>query len=128
MPNDHSGLLARFALSMGLADADNRREASLQRRFRLRADKLVSLVVIVPTLGVPDDHVPGARVLEHCGRNVAGESAARLGVAILTAEAEIGALDPEGGLRDQRRRRADEQFGRAGFPRVHRLPDRIDLG
>jgi hypothetical protein len=50
-----------------------------------------------------------------------------MGVAVLTAEAEIGALDPEGGLRDQRRRWADEQFGRAGLPRVRRLPDRIDL-
>ena len=37
-------------------------------------------------------------------------------------------LDPEGGLRDQRRRRTDEQFGTAGFPRVRRLPYRVDLG
>ena len=50
-----------------------------------------------------------------------------MGIAVLPAEAEIGALDPEGGLRDQRRRRTDEQFGRAGFPRVRRLPDRVDL-
>src|SRR3984957_7080873 len=128
LPNDHGGLLARLAFRLRLANADNRREAGLQRRFRLGADGLISLMVIGPALGVPNDHISRAGVLEHRGRDVAGESAAGLGGAVLAPQAEIGALDPEGGLRDQRRRRTDEQFGGAGFPRVHRLPDRVDLG
>ena len=120
MPDDDRGLLARFALGLRLADADDRGKAGLQRRFGLGANEFVGLVMMRPTLRMSHDDVTRAGVLEHRGGNVAGESPARLGRAILSAEAELAPLDPPGGLRDQRRRRADEQLGGAGFARVGR--------
>ena len=76
---------------------------------------------------MPHDHVTRACVPEHGGRKVAGESPADLGMTILSPEAELAALDPPGGLRDQRRRRADEELGVAGFARIRRLPHGVDL-
>ena len=62
-------------------------QAGLQRRFRLGADERVGLVMERATLGMADDDVGRARVLEHRGGNVAGEGAARLRMAVLGAEA-----------------------------------------
>ena len=127
LPNDDSGLLARLALGMGLADANDRNETGLQRRFGLGVDKLVGLFVDRAALGVADDDVSRARVLEHGGRNVAGERPARLRAAILGAERELAAFDLPGRLSEQRERREDSELGLARFAGVGRAAHRVDL-
>ena len=83
---------ARFAFSPRLADADDRSEARLQRGFRLGADELVGLVMMCATLGMSDDDIGRARVLEHGRGNVAGERAACLGMAVLRAKPSLPPL------------------------------------
>src|SRR6185503_4607619 len=69
-----------------LADAEQRLEAVAQRRDDLAVDLLVRLTEEPPPLGVPDDDEPAAGLDEHARRDLPGERARVLPVAVLRAE------------------------------------------
>ena len=75
--------ISRSALR--LADADDGDEPGAPRGFRLGAHDGVGLAVVGAALGMADDDMRGAGVLQHLGRDVAGMRAAFLGVAVLAA-------------------------------------------
>ena len=62
----------RRAASPRFADADDRRQPGPQRRLGLGAHQAVGLAVIGAPLGMADDDIAGAGVLQHLGRDVAG--------------------------------------------------------
>src|SRR5208337_1109200 len=127
LPDDHGGRPPGLALGSRLADADDRYEPGLQRRFRLGAHQPVGLVMQHAALGVADDDIGRAGVLEHRGGNVAGEGAARLGMAILRAQREFAPLELPGGLGEEGRRRADRKLGRPRLARVGGFAHGLDL-
>ena len=71
----HVQRLARLALRLRLAQADQRRHARLDRRAGLGADLLVGLAPGVAALGVADDHEARAGLAEHGRRDLAGMGA-----------------------------------------------------
>jgi hypothetical protein len=78
---------------------------------------------------MPDDDGAGAGVFQHFGRQVAGEGAGRLGVAVLAADADRTALRRRGELGNQRCRRAYHEVDRGEAARagddlaqLHRRP------
>src|SRR5207245_5599921 len=70
---EYAERLVAIALFKGFADADDRRELGCERRAELAIDGLVGLSEQTAPLRVPDDHVFGARLLQHCGADLAGE-------------------------------------------------------
>ena len=88
---DHVEGLAGLALLPGLADADDGDQAGAMGGHGLGADVRVRLAVVLPALGMADEHVGRAGIGQHLGRDVAGEGAGFLGVAILAADGDPGA-------------------------------------
>src|SRR5215510_4028939 len=82
----HGERAAGLAFAAGLPDADNGREPGTAGGQRLLAHVGIGLPVVAAPLGVPDDGGGRAGVLEHFGRQVAGECAPGLGVAVLAAD------------------------------------------
>ena len=74
--------------------------------------------VILPALGMADDHGARAGIGQHLGRDVAREGAGLLGVAVLPADGDprSDGLAREGV--DQGRRRADEEIDLGPSPGV----------
>ena len=68
---------AGFALGQLLADAQDRDQPLGERGGELARDQLVALAVQQPPLGVADDHVLAADVLQHGRGHLAGEGALR---------------------------------------------------
>ena len=80
-----------------------------------------------PALGMPDDDIGGAGVLEHRRRDVAGEGAARFWMTVLRAEADASARELPRCLSDERRGGTDEKLGGAGLAGVGGPPHRLDF-
>ena len=53
---------------------------------------LVGLCKVLSSLGVSDDHILHACIIQHCGRNLAGESTLLLEIHILRTNHDIGTL------------------------------------
>ncbi len=75
--NDIDGL-TRFALSQGLANAENRPQTSRQGRCELLRDDRVRFAIDRPTLGVTDKHVTARKVLQHRSTDFASEGTLRM--------------------------------------------------
>ena len=70
-----------------LADADDRRDAVRQRGLGLVGHQLVALAVVRAALGVPDDRVAAAELVQHRRRHLAGVGALLVRRAVLRAPA-----------------------------------------
>ena len=81
---------AQLPLTQALAHADDGLQAGLQGGLDLLVDGEVGLVVVLAALGVADDDVLGAHVLEHLGGDLAGIGAGGLVVAGLAADGHPG--------------------------------------
>jgi hypothetical protein len=79
-------------------------------RQRLLIHVGVGLFVDVPTLAVAEDHMGGAAILEHRGRDLAGESAALLVAHVLGAKQHRAAVHNRADRLQIDKRRADEQI------------------
>src|SRR5438445_60639 len=107
-----------------------RRRARHRYRAHLPVDLLVGLAELLPTLGVADEHEPAAELGQHRGRDLSGERAGRLPVAVLGAERDRagreqlahGAERREGGAED------DVDAARAPEPVAHAGGERPRLG
>src|SRR5262249_47349275 len=91
-------------------DADNRDEPGAPCRQRLRPDIRIGLAAGVAALGMADDRVAAAGILQHLGADTAGKRPLRLAVAILGAERDRAAAERLTNRREQRRRRTDQEF------------------
>ena len=91
--------LARLAFFEEFADTQDHDEARVERRFDLAIDQVVGLAENVSTLGVADDYVSDADVLEHVGTHLAREGALGLKVHVLRADGDVR---PRGRLHDRR--------------------------
>src|SRR5262245_20998035 len=98
---------ARLALLERLADADDRRHLVLQDRLDLQVHDLVGVAEELPALRVPDDDVGDVQLRQHRRRDLAGERALLLEVAVLRSE-----KDPELVALDDRLERAQVGEGR----------------
>ena len=99
---------ARLALRPGLADAHDRDEPPPARRRGLVVDADIRLAMVLATLGMPDDHRPGAEFGQHLGRNVARMGAGRARMAILPADRDRARRGRKGAK--QRHRGADQEI------------------
>ena len=100
--------LPGVALVQRLADADDGDEAGGDGSFRLRLDDRVSLAMIGAALGVADDDVRAAEVLQHGSACVAGMRTLHLHVAVLAANGNARTGDGIQNQRDQGEGRADQ--------------------
>ena len=80
----------------------------LQRGVGLGANLVVVLVVVLPALGVAEDHVAGAGIRQHGGGDVAGVGTGGGGVAVLPADGEGAPLGAGRHGRQQRGGRAEQ--------------------
>ena len=118
---------AELALGPGLADADDGDDAGAPCGFRLGAHDGVGLAVVGAALGVADDDMRGAGVLQHLGRDVAGVRAALLRVAVLAADLDRRGRQHLDGTRQQRGGRADQRVGLGVEPAHEAVPDGAQL-
>src|SRR5712691_9837569 len=91
--------LAPRALLKGLADAQNRRQAGPPRGHELGCDPAVILAVEAAPLGVADDHVAAAELLQHRARHFACVRAGFLLREILRAPGDPASGERRGDLR-----------------------------
>ena len=84
---------AQLTLLQALAHAHDGVQASLQGGVNLLVDGEVGLIVVLATLGVADDDILHADLLEHFRRDLAGESAVGLVVAGLSADGHPALLE-----------------------------------
>ena len=75
--------LLRFTLIQGFPDAQDRREAGSQNRRKFAGHQGIILVIPAAPLGMPDDDITAAHILEHGCGYLAGERTARLRAHIL---------------------------------------------
>ena len=111
-----SSVRRRSRSSLRLADADDRHQPGAPRGLRLGAHLCVGLVVVGAPLRMADDHRARAGIGEHFGRNIAGERARRLGMAILRADRRPWSPAPRRKGQHQRRGRTDHQIDCADRP------------
>ena len=107
-----------------LANAHHAGETRLDRSRRALVDGLVRLAEILTALAVTGDDVGRARVDDHARGDLAGERAVVLPVAVLGADADLGALRRGNGLEDVDRRRAAHDLDLVRIGR-RRLGDRL---
>ena len=120
--------LAVPPLVPGLANADDRFQSGPMGRPGLGGDDGVALAVVGATFRMADDHRLGAGICQHLGGDVSGMGAVIVRVAILGAEQNGASGQHHGGLKEQRRRRTDQDIGVG--PRAFRqtIEQRPDLG
>ena len=82
--------VAGLALVLGLADAEDRLEARLQRRGHLLLQRAVGLAEVLAPLGVAEHHAVDAELGQHRRRDLAGVGALGLLVHVLGADAHAG--------------------------------------
>ena len=76
----------------------------------LPVDDGVGLAEQAPALGVADDDVFGARLLDHRGRHFTGERALALPVHVLRGDADVAVARRLGHRVDRRERRPDDDL------------------
>merc|ERR1719483_1415324 len=107
-------------LLLELADAQDALDALREDLERLGVDHFVAVAEDRAALRVARQDVVAAHALEHGGRGGTGEgSGVSLSIAVLRAEADLGALERVLDGREVRERRAD---GHAAGRRLRRLP------
>lgn len=82
--NDIIGLPCR-AFRIRFADADDGNKARRMGSFGLGQHLLAGFPVVLATLGVPQDDIGAAEVLQHGGGDIAREGPGRLRMAVLPA-------------------------------------------
>ena len=85
--------VARLALLLLLADADDRGQARLDGRQHALVHRRIRLAEVLAALAVAENDVFHAGFLEHCGAQLAGVRAGFLPVHVLRAELDVRALD-----------------------------------
>ena len=88
----HRECASVLAFSAGLAHAHDGAKSGAARSEPLRPHIGVGFLVIGAPLGVADDDGASAGILEHLGRNVAGECSIGLRVTILRTQGHGGPL------------------------------------
>ena len=83
---------ARAAIRLAFADADDGRQPRVPSGLRLGRDISIRFAIGIAALGMAEDHIGRADLLDHRGRDIASEGTFRLCVAILRADANGGAL------------------------------------
>ena len=83
---------------------------SFQGGLELEVHRLVGFGEVLAALGVAEDDILDAEVLEHSGRDFAGVGAIGLPVHILSAEADLRAFERGGGGRDVHEGHADNHL------------------
>jgi hypothetical protein len=106
---DHRGFLSGLTLVRGFADADNRRQPGRGRRLHLGMHQRIGLAVVLPPLGMAQDHPGGAGIAQHRRRDIAGMRTLRRGVAVLSADGDGRAQQHMRHTEDLGERRADQQ-------------------
>ena len=106
LARDHFARAPRVAICQLLADAQDRYQALGMRRAKLARYELIALAIQQAPLGVADDHVLAAHILEHGGRDFTGEGALRVRAHILAAETEHRAAQHPAGFLQIHERRA----------------------
>ena len=91
---------AQFPLLQALTHADNGAQAHLQGGVDFLVDGHIRLIVVLTALGVPDDDILYAQLLEHLGRHLAGICAIGLIVAVLGADGHPAVFEKPGGGRN----------------------------
>ena len=81
-----------LSLRQSLTTADDGSNAMLESLENLLIHGLVGLCKVLSSLGVSDDHILHACIIQHCGRNLAGESTLLLEIHILRTNHDIGTL------------------------------------
>ena len=79
-----------FALLQGFAQAEHRNQSRAQASRKFACHQSVIFMIQAAPLGMPDNHVAAADVLEHGGADLPRESALALGADILRADADRG--------------------------------------
>src|SRR5664280_868208 len=110
LPFQHRQRLASLALLERLADAEDHVEAGALGRLSAGAGGGVALAEVLPPLRVAGDHPAHPELGEHRRRDLAGERAAVLPVAVLGADRDLGAGRDQHGRGEQRERRADDDL------------------
>src|SRR5205085_12486137 len=100
----------RLSFGRGFPDANDSHEACAVCRERLCADRSVAFVMIAAPLGVADDHRGCAGILEHLGREIAGECTGTLAMAVLRANPDWGAFREASEFHYEYRRRANHHL------------------
>jgi hypothetical protein len=103
LADDHLDRLAGLALIEVLAHAQDRSHAVTLDRLHLGVDELVRLGEQRATFRVAADHVPDVEPGQHRRRDLAGEGALVLGVAVLCAEGHRELVRLEQGLQRPQR-------------------------
>ena len=83
---------ARTAIRLAFADADDGGQPRVPSGARLGRDIDIRFAIGIAALGMAEDHIGRADLLDHRGRDIASEGTFRLCVAILRADANGGAL------------------------------------
>ena len=90
---------AQLTLLQALAHTDDGEQAGVDGGVDLLVDGEVGLVIILAALGVADDDVLGAGLLDHLSGDLTGVSAVILIVAGLSADGDVAVLEQaDGGL------------------------------
>ncbi len=106
---------AQLTLLQALTHADDGAQAGIQSGMDLLVDGEVGLVVVLTALGVANDDVLYAQLLEHVGGNFAGVGTLLLEVDVLGADGHAGILEQAQGGGDVDGGNAQDDLAPAGL-------------
>src|ERR1700694_517735 len=101
---------ARFPFGPRLAETDNCWQTSPEGGGGFFADALIALIMTEPPLGMAENHIGGARILQHFSGNVSGKRAVWLAVTMLAAKRDLRPLANQPGSHEQGCRRTNKSF------------------
>jgi hypothetical protein len=107
---DHIQRAPGLALRARFTDAHDRHQSRAPCGLRFRTHLRIGLMMILPALGMADDHSRRAGILQHFGGDVAGEGPRGERVTILSADQNRRAAGCRRKAHNQRRRRTDHQI------------------
>ncbi|CGW84281.1 Uncharacterised protein [Salmonella enterica subsp. enterica serovar Typhi] len=87
----HFFCFARFVFRFGFTDAQYRRQTLFFQYGEFFGDQLVRFFVISTTLGVADNNVLRADILQHFSRSFTGECARQIQINVLRAQHDVAA-------------------------------------
>ena len=93
--------------------------------FEFQVDGLIRFGEVLATLGVPENDVLHAEILEHSGGDLAGVGSGFLPVHVLCAQADLGAGERGYRRGDVHEGNADDDFD-AAIAIIRRLPDSLN--
>src|SRR5580704_250700 len=110
LAEDNRLLPSGLTLGARLADAEDRDKPGPPRAADLGADFGIALAVPVAALGMAENDVCAAGILQHLGADISGEGALLRGGAILAAQRDNTAAERGADRRDKGRRRTNEKI------------------